>query len=220
GGSDEIRYSNQAAHALFGRLHFGKKLGDIPGLKEIVAAHEQDAKRREPLRATLSGRPYLVHRTPSPLPGAGGICTIFWFHCVEKEDALFEQAVKDPLTGVYNRRFFDEALTSHVERRRRGHALALGYFDLDNFKGINDTQGHAAGDAVLKGFVAALRSELRESDILSRRGGDEFSALFVDCDTDVAEAAIARVHARVKRDGVIFEGRQIAVGFSAGVAAC
>src|SRR4029077_17005500 len=119
---------------------------------------------------------------------------------------------------VYNRRFFDEALTSHVERRRRGHTLALGYFDLDNFKGVNDTEGHAAGDAVLKAFVAAVHGELRESDILARRGGDEVSVLFVDCETRIAEAAVERVRARIRADGAEFDGRRLSVGFSAGIA--
>jgi diguanylate cyclase (GGDEF)-like protein len=220
GGADEVRYSNQAAQTLFGHLHFGKKITDIPSLREVVASHEQEDLRHEPLRVTLSGRPYLVHRTPSPLPGAGGICTIFWFHCVEKEEALFEKAVKDALTGAYNRRFFDESLASYVDRCKRGHALALGYFDLDNFKGINDTEGHAAGDAVLKTFVSVLHGELRDSDILARRGGDEFCVLFVDCDTDVAAAAIERVHSRIRREGAVFEGRRLVMGFSAGIAAC
>src|SRR5262249_14127952 len=152
--------------------------------------------------------------------GAGGMCRTCGLHGVEKEEALFEQATRDPLTGAYNRRFFDEALSSHVERRRRGHALALGYFDLDNFKGINDTEGHAAGDAVLKAFVAAVRSALSDSDIVSRRGGDEFSVLFVDCETEIAAAAIERVHARVRQDGALFEGRRLPIGFSAGIAAC
>jgi diguanylate cyclase (GGDEF)-like protein len=220
GGGDVVHYSNRTAQALFGGLHFGKPVGGVAGLSEIVGSPAAASAGSEPLRVTLAGRPYLVRRTPAPLPGAGGICTIFWFHCVEKEDALFEQAVRDPLTGAYNRRFFDEALATQVDRRRRGHAVALGYFDLDNFKGINDTEGHAAGDVVLKAFVAALRSELRESDIVSRRGGDEFSVLFVDCDTEVAAAAIDRVHTRVQRDGAAFEGRRIPIGFSAGIAAC
>jgi diguanylate cyclase (GGDEF)-like protein len=220
GGADEIRYSNRAAQAIFGDLHFGKKVGQNAALQGIVAAHAREAKRIEMLRVELGGHPYLVHHTPAPLPGAGGMCTIFWFHNVEKEEALFEQAVRDPLTGLYNRRFFDEALTMHVDRRKRGHALALGYFDLDNFKTTNDTEGHAAGDAVLKAFVAAVRSELRDSDIFARRGGDEFSVLFVDCGTDIAAAAIERVHARVGRDGASFEGRRLTIGFSAGIAAC
>jgi diguanylate cyclase (GGDEF)-like protein len=220
GGGDQVRYSNRAAQALFGTLHFGKPVGGVAGLAEIAGSGDRADGPAEPVRVTLSGRPYQVHRTPAPLSGAGGICTILWFHCVEKEEALFEQAVRDPLTGAYNRRFFDEALSAQVERRHRGHLCALGYFDLDNFKTINDTEGHAAGDAVLKVFVAALRSELRDSDIVSRRGGDEFSVLFVDCDTEVAAAAIERVHARVKRDGVAFEGRRIPIGFSAGIAAC
>lgn len=91
---------------------------------------------------------------------------------------LAEQALRDPLTGLYNRRFFDEALAQHVEAARRyNRCLSLVLFDLDRFKKINDEVGHEAGDVALKTFARRLLQSLRKADIACRIGGDEFAAI-------------------------------------------
>ena len=154
------------------------------------------------------------------MPGDIGTCTIVWLHCVEKEEALFEQAVREPLTGIYNRRYFYDALARHVVRSKSGRALACAYFDLDNFKPINDRFGHAAGDAALVAFVENVKSQLRAVDVFARLGGDEFAVLFVNCEVDVAEAAVARIRANLQQNGWMFEGQRHELSFSAGLAAC
>jgi diguanylate cyclase (GGDEF)-like protein len=91
---------------------------------------------------------------------------------------LAEQAVRDSLTGLYNRRFFDAALAKNIEAARRyGRELSLVLFDLDNFKQINDTCGHQAGDEVLKNFARVLQETVRKADIVCRIGGDEFAVI-------------------------------------------
>jgi diguanylate cyclase (GGDEF)-like protein len=91
---------------------------------------------------------------------------------------LAEQAVRDPLIGLYNRRFFDEALAQNIEAARRyGRELSLVLFDLDNFKQINDTCGHQAGDEMLKIFARRLQETVRKADIVCRIGGDEFAVI-------------------------------------------
>ncbi len=91
---------------------------------------------------------------------------------------LAEQAVRDPLTGLYNRRFFDEALVRNVETARRyGRELSLVLFDLDDFKAVNDTCGHQAGDDVLKTFAQLLQKAARKADVVCRIGGDEFAVI-------------------------------------------
>jgi diguanylate cyclase (GGDEF)-like protein len=91
---------------------------------------------------------------------------------------LAEQAVRDSLTGLYNRRFFDEALAQNIEAARRyGRELSLVLFDLNNFKQINDTCGHQAGDEVLKIFSRRLQETARKADIVCRIGGDEFAVI-------------------------------------------
>ncbi len=218
--ANHLQYVNRAAADLFGPMHFGMNADAVPDLAPIIAESRARKSTDEPLRRTVEGRPYTVQSLTATLPEESAICTILWLHCVEREEALFEQATRDPLTGIYNRRYFDDALAMHVERRKRGHAVSLAYFDLDKFKTINDTFGHAGGDAALKGFAQAMRSQLREVDVFARRGGDEFAVLFVDCGPEVGAAAIARVHALIENDGCYFEGQRLPLGFSAGLAEC
>jgi len=91
---------------------------------------------------------------------------------------LAEQAVRDSLTGLYNRRFFDEALAQNIEAAHRyGRELSLVLFDLDGFKQVNDTCGHEAGDKVLKTFARLLQETARKADIVCRIGGDEFAVI-------------------------------------------
>jgi len=91
---------------------------------------------------------------------------------------LAELAVRDPLTGLYNRRFFDEALAQNIETARRyGRELSLIIFDLDDLKVVNDTRGHQAGDEILKTFAQLLKNNSRKADIVCRIGGDEFAVI-------------------------------------------
>lgn len=214
-------YANRPARLLFGALHFGMDLTEVPPLGALVAhAGDWGADDGMARRLEINGEPYAVHSLTAPLPGAFESGTILWLHSVAREETLFDQATRDPLTGIYNRRYFDDAVTTHIERSKRGHKLSLAYFDLDDFKVINDRMGHAAGDAALIAFVQAVKGQLREMDVFARRGGDEFAVLFVDCDTDVASAAIDRLRGVLTRDGCVCEGRKVNVSFSAGLAAC
>ena len=99
----------------------------------------------------------------------------------ELEGQLREMAMQDPLTGLFNRRHFEAELQRQIAlTRRNGQHGALLMMDLDRFKEINDTFGHAAGDEFLRGVAAVLVRRLRSSDVLSRWGGDEFAAILVD----------------------------------------
>lgn len=98
---------------------------------------------------------------------------------IEKlQAALQEQAVRDALTGCFNRRYFDETLERELSRaRREGYPLALLMLDLDHFKQINDTYGHQAGDEALKMLVETLKPDVRQEDVFCRYGGEEFVIL-------------------------------------------
>jgi diguanylate cyclase (GGDEF)-like protein len=101
-------------------------------------------------------------------------------HKLEEENArliqsLTDLATTDLLTGLHNRRYVLGELDKALQRSRRtGHRFSVVLFDLDGFKQINDTQGHTAGDAVLKQAATALQGICREGDVLGRYGGDEF----------------------------------------------
>ena len=102
-------------------------------------------------------------------------------------------AVTDPLTGCYNRRFFDEVAGHALERHKRhGLPFALLFADCDRFKAINDTCGHEMGDRVLVTLGELLRSHVRQSDYVFRWGGDEFLAMLT-CDARVAAAKAAEI---------------------------
>lgn len=104
---------------------------------------------------------------------------------------LFDQARHDALTGVFNRRAYDEDWRGLGEDRRLGRA-ALLLFDCDHFKSINDTYGHQTGDAVIRAIAGCLQTALRTGDRLYRLGGDEFATVLLDADPPHAEAVAQR----------------------------
>jgi diguanylate cyclase (GGDEF)-like protein len=109
------------------------------------------------------------------------------FSLNEKNDELWQLAHHDPLTGVYNRRGFEEDW-KHMLAVSSGHRLgvALILFDIDHFKAINDTYGHPTGDQVIRAITQTLQMTLRHGDRLYRLGGDEFATLFLDVDAELA----------------------------------
>jgi diguanylate cyclase (GGDEF)-like protein/PAS domain S-box-containing protein len=116
----------------------------------------------------------------------------------ELELRLQRLADRDPLTGLFNRRRFEEDLIQQIARcARHGDRAAIAMIDLDAFKAINDTYGHAAGDDVLRVVAAALGERMRVSDTLARLGGDEFAAILIGVEEaqagDVADALAAAV---------------------------
>jgi diguanylate cyclase (GGDEF)-like protein/PAS domain S-box-containing protein len=92
------------------------------------------------------------------------------------EALLAEQALNDPLTGLPNRRSFDAVVERLLSQAKRsGELVAVGFVDLDDFKAVNDTHGHQAGDVLLQEVAARLRAAVREGDVVARLGGDEFT---------------------------------------------
>jgi len=107
---------------------------------------------------------------------------------------LAERARRDPLTGLLNHKAFHATVTAEASRARRYRGkLALVLFDLDNFKELNDTEGHQEGDRLLRAVAAALTRTLRETDPAGRLGGDEFGALLLQADTRAVHALLDRL---------------------------
>ena len=135
------------------------------------------------------------------------------------ESELQHLADHDALTGLFNRRRFDEELSRELARAARyDEPGALLVFDLDNFKYVNDTLGHQAGDQVVMSVAAVLRKRLRETDVVSRLGGDEFAVLLPHTEPEQAKAVAADLLRAVRDHEAPAGGRSMRMTTSLGVA--
>ncbi|HEX7769686.1 MAG TPA: GGDEF domain-containing protein, partial [Dokdonella sp.] len=135
------------------------------------------------------------------------------------EEELHRLARHDPLTALANRRQFDEFLPQAVARARHdGHALTLMFIDVDHFKSINDTLGHAGGDEVLQEFAWRLHANVREQDFVARLAGDEFVIVVEDADSAATAQARASTIVEAIREPFELVGGTRQVSASIGVA--
>lgn len=112
-------------------------------------------------------------------------------HALEEEHIL---ANTDPLTGAMNRRSFNEITEKKmISSEIQNHPYTMVYIDIDNFKTVNDTLGHAVGDLVLKTVVDTIQAQIRSTDFLARIGGDEFAILLTDIDQEHTKPIVERV---------------------------
>jgi diguanylate cyclase (GGDEF)-like protein len=136
------------------------------------------------------------------------------------EEDLTWQASHDTLTELANRRQFEAAMRRHIaSAREQGQQHAVLYIDLDQFKVVNDTCGHAAGDTLLKQLARALAARMRQADTLARLGGDEFGILLEGCDPLHAQRVAAQVLSTIRAFRFAWDGRIFTLGASIGVAA-
>jgi two-component system cell cycle response regulator len=138
---------------------------------------------------------------------------------VELEEKLRLQATRDPLTGLLNRAAILERLTLELARSSREEtSISVGMADLDHFKRVNDTYGHAAGDAVLRETAARMVAKLRPYDLIGRYGGEEFIFVFPQCDAAKAGAIAERLRVFISDEPVTFGSRGLIVTASIGIA--
>ena len=174
-------------------------------------------KRRSPTHLLLSGKPtynaageFLGYR------GAGRDIT----KSRQLEDLLSHQVSHDELTDLPNRREFEHRLENALEQTvAEGMSSVLGYLDLDQFKLINDTVGHLAGDQLLIQVARLIAEQLRKQDTLARLGGDEFGLLFVDCTITEAVAAMERTIRQFEAFRFTWDDQIFGVGASIGLVA-
>lgn len=139
---------------------------------------------------------------------------------VRYEERLRHMADHDQLTGLLNRRRFDEQLKRELARAGRyaSHSAVLS-IDIDNFKGTNDSAGHAAGDAVLVQVASVLSSRFRSTDVVARLGGDEFAVLLSAVGADEARAAAEDLLSEIRNSPASYGGRPFRISASIGVVA-
>jgi diguanylate cyclase (GGDEF)-like protein len=138
---------------------------------------------------------------------------------------LKQQSVRDPLTGLYNRRHFQEYMHGYQHTEKRGAGTsgeeivgALFLLDVDHFKHINDTHGHAAGDAVLRAIADSLREILRETDMIVRWGGEEFLAFLPAIPRNGLDEVARRLLTGIAEKTVEYQGQRLSAKVSIGFA--
>jgi len=189
----------------------------VPGVLVLAAA---EPRPRGTLLAGLSV--VLVAALVAPPPVMPAIVVVpasvavllLMRHRLERErDAMRGAALRDPLTGLANRRALDERLAYEIARHtRHGESFVVLALDLDGFKAINDRFGHDAGDEVLRDIAAALREAMRAQDTVVRLGGDEFCVLAPQTDEEGAGRLTARVLAALASVTAGVRGMSASVG--------
>ncbi len=184
-------------------------LARLAGLNKQVK--EVEASEQPGVRLTVRGRDEIA-QLANGINGMLGALE-------RSQTKLIEMATTDALTGVNNRRRFEEELARELlEQERLGRGGALLWFDLDKFKDVNDVFGHAAGDEMLIAFAEALRSETRRYSALARLGGDEFAMLLPGASESEALQAAERLLAVSLSLQFSIRGREVGLSTSIGVA--
>jgi diguanylate cyclase (GGDEF)-like protein len=191
-----------------------RQIDDFVSIPIIFLSSEDDfTKRIDALR--LGGDDYLI----KPIRAS---------HLVEVARSRLERLkilrsymVRDSLTNLLNHTSFRNVLSQEVNRSERQNAkMALAMMDLDHFKMVNDTYGHAAGDSVLKSLSRLLQQRLRKSDVIGRYGGEEFVALLLDCEIRKAQVIFEEIRNHFSE--IKFypnKTNSLSVTFSCGIAA-
>jgi diguanylate cyclase (GGDEF)-like protein/PAS domain S-box-containing protein len=234
-----VEYLNPVAERYLGWSSleaFGKPLSEIYRVLD-----ERTAKPIDPLPLTETsaaneaelvavrlvdrkGRECPVRYSHAPILGHDGTVhgMIVVFHDVSQLRAMSQQllwqASHDSLTGLVNRREFERRLAGLIETagtQRREHALL--FMDLDNFKAVNDSCGHSAGDELLRQLTAIMLTRMRGSDTLARLGGDEFGALLEACPVDQAMRIANGLRETVREFRFVWEGKTFSIGVSVGL---
>ncbi len=147
-----------------------------------------------------------------------GLIGVRFMLLVRRGASIERQAARDPLTSLLNRRSFAVVLRQRIVDRPRDQSFVVAMLDLDGFKTINDTQGHAAGDAVLQVIAERLLAEVRTQDTVARIGGDEFAILLDNLTSPSETASVTQRLARsVGRPIPLDKGNEVTVGVSIGL---
>jgi diguanylate cyclase (GGDEF)-like protein/PAS domain S-box-containing protein len=193
-------------------------------LESILTGEELSGPATGVMLHRRDGSQVIIHERAAPIRDRNGqaIGIVLVLRDITRERALAArleyEATHDPLTGLTSRLEFERLLNAAIEdQRTRGTHCALLYLDLDQFKVINDTCGHAAGDGLIRKVAWLINDQLRGCDVLARLGGDEFGALLRDISSEEALALADGIRHRIAELRFDWEGRTFAVNSSIGV---
>ncbi len=199
--------------SLFRLLDKDTGIEELGLVERLLAGEPRPSGVRPQLLQSSNGSVVPVALTGAPLFISGRVVgAVLAFHDMTREQDYIErlswQASHDALTGLANRRDFESRLELEIaELRHKSRQHALMYLDLDQFKLVNDTCGHAAGDQLLRQISVLLGNALRPGDMLARLGGDEFGVLLFDCGLDLAVDIAERLRATVQDLHFTWEAR-------------
>ncbi|HAF63070.1 MAG TPA: hypothetical protein DCK95_12220 [Anaerolineaceae bacterium] len=202
-------------------LPFQKVFPQYPTLVKMVEDHSPDIVE---IQVQSDEKSSYYRCTLLPLSGPHGevIGKVITFHDYSEVKLLIDQlstlATIDNLTGIYNRRYFYELAQKELSRaERHNQYLSLIIFDLDFFKQVNDTYGHAAGDAVLAKVVEIFKQRLRKYDIMGRFGGDEFLILLPETNLDDASELAEELRITLEHSIITYEDHSFLIRASFGI---
>ncbi len=204
-------------------MHPADRVGGRPA-RARVGTDDRDAYTHETRLIHKQGRVVWVQLHVSPVWDSAGqprqtlVQVLDITARKEAQDHLEHAAHHDALTGLPNRRLFDARLDQAVERARGQAALlAVLFLDLDGFKGVNDTWGHAMGDRVLQAVAQRLRAQVRDTDTVARLGGDEFLILLPHLTAEREARGVAEALRGAVSEIVVIEGQTMHLGASIGI---
>ena len=168
------------------------------------------------------GKEFPIHVTMTQIQLADGPAVLAFVTDITErkrlEEELQQQATTDELTGVFNRRHFINLAQEELKRAiRLKHPMTIALIDIDHFKHINDTYGHAAGDQALLSFTHICKKNFREIDVFARFGGDEFALLLPEATPAQAYDAVERIQLALAAQPIDLDGNPVSITVSAGI---
>jgi diguanylate cyclase (GGDEF)-like protein len=228
-GDDEVETLSELAERLHAEVREGK--GGAEDVALLLQRIQDTDARVTPLEEAFSSSLGQISRQLRNflIPGIGIVAALLLFpgiaivlRDVQRERRhtlhLTHQASHDALTGLFNRIEFERCLSNAIDEvHEDGSVQALMYLDLDQFKLVNDTCGHASGDELIRQIATLMRAKLRQTDILARLGGDEFGILLVHCDPDVGLRIAEAIREGIAQYRFVYMERTFTLGVSIGV---
>lgn len=230
---EKVLYANQSTYLMF-EFAMDKSLSEISDMDSFwvqdedrekllaMIADEGDIRNHEILMKTANGKRFWALLSASVMDfGGENAVFVSLLDVTEKkliQEELERLATTDPLTGILNRRsFFDMANKELRRSSRYNNIFSLLMFDIDHFKRVNDTYGHAFGDEVIRRFAEVCNECLREEDIFGRIGGEEFSIILVAANVDGAIIVAERIRKKWNETEFAVDSKEISFSVSVGV---